>query len=156
MFWVFDITQVSPPNTMSRLNDDQVLQEMNKMVSWNWYQVAFIKQEALEKARETKIKADEEFHLEKGKLVRQETILIETFFAKKLKQFEVNCKIQSSHLVNRNRLTVLEHRNAMLQDLVAETKVALKQLQGPGYTELLKNLSLQVSINLDCLRDSTN
>lgn len=34
-----------------RLNDNEVAQEMNKMV-------AFIKQEALEKARETKIKVE--------------------------------------------------------------------------------------------------
>lgn len=36
-------------STAGRLNDNEVAQEMNKMV-------AFIKQEALEKARETKIK----------------------------------------------------------------------------------------------------
>jgi V-type H+-transporting ATPase subunit E len=40
--------------------------------------VSFIKQEALEKARETKIKADEEFQIEKGKLVRNETTQIES------------------------------------------------------------------------------
>ncbi|KAH8110976.1 hypothetical protein DFH11DRAFT_1729944 [Phellopilus nigrolimitatus] len=40
------------------LNDEEVLSEMNKMV-------AFIKQEAMEKAREIKVKADEEFAIEK-------------------------------------------------------------------------------------------
>jgi V-type H+-transporting ATPase subunit E len=44
---------------MSRpLNDDEVLSEMKKMV-------AFIKQEAMEKAREIQVKADEEFAIEK-------------------------------------------------------------------------------------------
>lgn len=51
----------------SRLNDVEVSAEMSKMVS-------FIKQEALEKAREIKVKADEEFNIEKAKLVRQETV----------------------------------------------------------------------------------
>jgi V-type H+-transporting ATPase subunit E len=65
------------------LNDDEVLSEMNKMVCVYFDstdqrisadflltispigQVAFIKQEAFEKARELKIKADEEFAIEK-------------------------------------------------------------------------------------------
>ncbi|KAJ2322728.1 V-ATPase V1 sector subunit E, partial [Coemansia sp. RSA 2681] len=43
------------------MNDEEVFSEMNKMV-------AFIRQEALEKAREIKVKADEEFNIEKAKL----------------------------------------------------------------------------------------
>lgn len=43
------------------MNDDEVLNELNKMV-------AFIKQEANEKAREIKVKADEEFSIEKVRL----------------------------------------------------------------------------------------
>ena len=39
---------------------------------------AFIRQEALEKAREIQLKADEEFAIEKSKLVRQETASIDT------------------------------------------------------------------------------
>jgi hypothetical protein len=46
-------------SNMSRpMNDDEVLSEMKKMVS-------FIKQEAMEKAREIQVKADEEFAIEK-------------------------------------------------------------------------------------------
>ncbi|CRK27987.1 hypothetical protein BN1723_014064 [Verticillium longisporum] len=48
------------------LTDDQVGNELRKMT-------AFIKQEAMEKAREIEIKANEEFAIEKSKLVRQET-----------------------------------------------------------------------------------
>jgi hypothetical protein len=48
------------------MNDDEVVSEMNKMV-------AFIKQEAREKAREIRVKADEEFAIEK---VRQPVTLI--------------------------------------------------------------------------------
>lgn len=51
--------------------------------------MAFIKQEALEKAREIKVKADEEFNIEKAKLVRQETLAIEAFYQKKTKQADV-------------------------------------------------------------------
>ena len=68
------------------MNDGQVAAEMTKMVS-------FIKQEALEKAREIKVKADEEFNIEKAKLVRSETVAIDAFFAKKMKQAESQRKM---------------------------------------------------------------
>ena len=55
--------------------------------------VSFIKQEAQEKAREIKIKADEEFNIEKAKIVRQETIAIEAFYQKKAKQAEIQKKM---------------------------------------------------------------
>ncbi|KAJ3331850.1 V-ATPase V1 sector subunit E [Blyttiomyces sp. JEL0837] len=106
-----------------RLSDNEVAAEMNKMVrsdneekmgklvesslaqcdkfqnrggddsASSNMSVAFIKQEALEKAREIKVKADEEFNIEKAKLVRQETIAIEAFYQKKLKQAEVARKM---------------------------------------------------------------
>lgn len=48
-----DLSNMSKP-----MNDEEVLSEMKKMV-------AFIKQEAVEKAREIQVKADEEFAIEK-------------------------------------------------------------------------------------------
>ena len=72
---------------MSRaLSDEEASKEMKKMVT-------FIMQEASEKAKEIKIKADEEFNIEKAKLVRQETTSIEMNFAKRLSQAEVKRKM---------------------------------------------------------------
>jgi V-type H+-transporting ATPase subunit E len=51
----------------------------------------------LEKAREIKIKADEEFNIEKAKLVRQETLAIEAFYLKKTKQAEILRKMYRPH-----------------------------------------------------------
>ncbi|KAI0247409.1 hypothetical protein BJV78DRAFT_1339426 [Lactifluus subvellereus] len=68
------------------LNDDEVLSEMNKMVP-------FIKQEALEKAREIKVKADEEFTIDKAKLVKQEQQAIDAQFEKKRKGAETAQKM---------------------------------------------------------------
>ncbi|ORX72710.1 hypothetical protein DL89DRAFT_277355 [Linderina pennispora] len=74
-------------STVARpMNDEEVFSEMNKMV-------AFIKQEALEKAREIKVKADEEFNIEKAKLVRQESINVEEQFQRKVKQADVKQRI---------------------------------------------------------------
>lgn len=64
------------------LTDDEASKEMKKMV-------AFIMQEAAEKTRELHIRADEEFNIEKAKIVHQETVAIEQQFARKLKQAEV-------------------------------------------------------------------
>lgn len=68
------------------LNDDEVHTEMRKMV-------AFISQEAMEKAREIRVKADEEFNIEKAKLVRTEAVAIENVFAKKIKQSSIQRKM---------------------------------------------------------------
>ena len=84
------------------LNDDEVLNELTKMVcstirpsyiTQHDIQVAFIKQEALEKAREIRVKADEEFAIEKAKLVKQEQKTIDAQYEKKRKGAEVAQKM---------------------------------------------------------------
>ncbi|KAJ3216691.1 V-ATPase V1 sector subunit E [Dinochytrium kinnereticum] len=121
-----------------RLNDNEVAAEMNKMVS-------FIKQEALEKAREIKVKADEEFNIEKAKLVRQETIAIEAFYQKKIKQAEVSRKISHSNHVNKNRLRLLQARQQVMEELFAEARSLLSTISSDPtkYHALLKDLLLQ-------------
>ena len=52
--------------------------------------VAFIRQEAVEKAREIQVKADEEFAIEKAKIVRQEGMNLDSQYEKKMKQVEVS------------------------------------------------------------------
>ncbi|KAJ3036648.1 V-ATPase V1 sector subunit E [Rhizophlyctis rosea] len=126
-----------------RLNDQEVASEMNKMV-------AFIKQEALEKAREIKVKADEEFNIEKAKIVRQETVAIEAFYEKKKKQAEIQRKIAISNHINKNRLRVLQARQQILADLTAESATRLVQINQDKdkYHALLKDLILQIYYQL--------
>lgn len=64
------------------MSEDEAGKEMKKMV-------AFIMQEAAEKTREIQVKADEEFNIEKAKIVRHETAAIEQLFERKLKQADV-------------------------------------------------------------------
>ncbi|KAI0476152.1 ATP synthase subunit [Xylariaceae sp. FL0804] len=89
------------------LSDDQVGQELRKMT-------AFIKQEAFEKAREIEIKANEEFSIEKSKLVRQETDAIDATYAKKFKQATMSQQITRSTVANKTRLRVLAARQELL------------------------------------------
>ena len=89
---------------MSRpLNDDEVLTELKKMVS-------FIRQEAVEKAHEIQVKADEEFAIEKARIVRQEAQAIDEAFERKKKNVERAQKIAKSHRSNKARLQLLEAR----------------------------------------------
>jgi len=124
--------------TKGALNDTQVKDEMEKMVS-------FIKQEANEKAREIKIKADEEFNIEKAKIVRQETIAIEALYQKKAKQAEIQKKIAESNRNNKTRLQILQARQQYLNKINDEAQKALVDYSNndPKYAETLKDIVLQ-------------
>jgi len=123
---------------MPALNDDEVLSEMKKMV-------AFIKQEALEKAREIKVKADEEFAIEKGKIVRQETSNIDAQYERKRKQTEIQKKITVSNQNNKARLKLLSLREELLENGFDDARAKLKEVTNDKgkYQAVLKGLILQ-------------
>ncbi|GAK68087.1 ATPase V1 A1 complex subunit E [Moesziomyces antarcticus] len=125
------------------MNDDEVLSEMKKMV-------AFIKQEAVEKAREIQIKADEEFAIEKAKIVRQEAINIDSQYDKKIKQAEVSQKIAQSNQTNKSRLKILQTREQHLQSLFDATRDKLDGIakDQEKYKTLLSQLILQGLLQL--------
>ncbi|KAI1259853.1 ATPase, V1/A1 complex, subunit E [Xylariaceae sp. FL1019] len=120
------------------LSDDQVGSELRKMT-------AFIKQEALEKAREIEIKANEEFSIEKSKLVRQETDAIDATYAKKFKQASMTQQITRSTVANKTRLRVLGARQELLDDIFeqAEKKLTEAAKDKKKYGEVLKGLLLE-------------
>lgn len=116
----------------------QVAGELKKMT-------AFIRQEALEKAKEIQIKADEEFAIEKSKLVRQETSSIDSQYEKKFKQAGMSQQITRSTLANKTRIKVLSARQELLDDLFEKARselVAVTKEKGK-YQELCKNLILE-------------
>ncbi|KAH8096808.1 ATPase V1/A1 complex subunit E [Cristinia sonorae] len=125
------------------LNDDEVLSEMNKMV-------AFIKQEALEKAREIKVKADEEFAIEKAKLVKQEQQAIDAQYEKKRKGAETAQKIAHSTLTNKSRLKLLQQREEHLQDLFESARSQIVELasQEGRYVQFLEGVISQGFLSL--------
>lgn len=107
---------------------------------------AFIRQEALEKAREIQLKADEEFAIEKSKLVRQETAAIDTQYEKKFKQAAMSQQITRSTLANRTRLRVLSARQELLDDLFQEARGQISGIAAKDakkYQEVLKALILE-------------
>ncbi|ROV95339.1 hypothetical protein VSDG_06057 [Cytospora chrysosperma] len=120
------------------LSDDQVGQELRKMT-------AFIRQEASEKAREIEIKANEEFAIEKSKLVRQETDSIDTAYAKKFKQATMSQQITRSTVANKTRLKVLAARQELLDDIFDQARQQLAEgaKDSDKYAVALKGLILE-------------
>jgi len=125
------------------LNDEEVLNEMNKMV-------AFIKQEAMEKAREIRVKADEEFAIEKAKLVKQEQHAIDAQYEKRRKGAEVAQKIAQSTQTNKSRLKLLQKREEHLQDLFGTSRESILELSKDEgrYAQLLESTILQGYLQL--------
>nr|KAF6443123.1 ATPase H+ transporting V1 subunit E2 [Molossus molossus] len=82
------------------------------------HMMAFIEQEANEKAEEIVAKAEEEFNIEKGRLVQTQRLKIVEYYEKKKKQIEQ----QMSNLMNQARLKVLRARDDLITDLLNEAK----------------------------------
>lgn len=107
---------------------------------------AFIRQEAEEKAHEIKIKADEEFAIEKSKLVRQETDSIDTSYEKKFKQATMSQQITRSTVANKTRLKVLAARQELLDSIFEGARKKLVEgatKDKAKYAAALKGLVLE-------------
>ena len=96
---------------------------------------AFIEQEAREKAREIQIKADEEFSIEKAKLVRAEKDAIDAAYAKRFKQAAMSQQIARSTVANRTRLRVLAERQRLLDDLFETTRRRLADVASQDHSK---------------------
>lgn len=122
------------------MNDTQVQSEMRKMT-------AFIKQEALEKSKEIHIKADEEFSIEKAKLVRTEQAKLDEQYESRTKKAGMSQQIAKSTVLNKQRLKILAARQEVLDDIFEEARGQLDTISKDKtkYADLLERLLLQVS-----------
>ncbi|GBE84340.1 V-type proton ATPase subunit E [Sparassis crispa] len=143
------------------LNDDEVISEMNKMV-------AFIKQEAMEKAREIRVKADEEFAIEKastpmGMLLRGTDGVFQGQ-AREARaashRYPVRQEaeggrgrtedVTQSTLTNKSRLRLLQQREEHLQDLFSTTRELIVDLSRDQarYVQFLEGVITQGFLQL--------
>lgn len=90
--------------------------------------VAFIEQEANEKAEEIEAKAEEEFNIEKGRLVQEQRLKIMEFYEKREKQEELKRRIHQSHLLNQSRLQVLRRREELIKTVLDESRSKLSEV----------------------------
>ncbi|EHB18293.1 V-type proton ATPase subunit E 2 [Heterocephalus glaber] len=114
------------------------------------HMMAFIEQEANEKAKEIDTKAEEEFNIEKGRLVQSQRLKIMEYYEKKEKQIEQQKKIQMSTMRNQVRLKVLTARNNLISELLSDAKLRLSRIVADPltYQELLDKLVLQALLQL--------
>jgi len=125
------------------LSDADVQKQLRHMM-------AFIEQEANEKAEEIDAKAEEEFNIEKGRLVQQQRTKIMEFYEKKEKQVELQRKIQSSNMLNQARLKVLKAREDHIKNVLDEARAKLTHLGNDQaqYPNILRGLILQALCQL--------
>jgi V-type H+-transporting ATPase subunit E len=109
------------------------------------HMMAFIEQEANEKAEEIDAKAEEEFNIEKGRLVQEQRMKIMEFYEKKEKQVELQRRIQNSHMQNQSRIKVLKAREEHIRNVLEEARHKLIEItkdQGM-YQKVLEKLVAQ-------------
>lgn len=137
------------------LSDADVKKQIDHMI-------AFIVQEAEEKVEEIDAKAEEEFQIEKGRLVQQQRQKIMEFYTKKEKQLEQQRRIQQSQLVNIARLGMLKKREEYIDSILEEARDGLSDVRKDQkrYHDLLEGLIsqglfqiLESEVALQCKKD---
>lgn len=86
---------------------------------------AFIEKEAQEKAKEIRLKADEEYEIEKASIVRSETAAIDSVYEQKLKKASLAQQITKSTISNKTRLKVLAEKEKVLDEIFEDAKKEL-------------------------------
>ena len=89
---------------------------------------AFIEKEAQEKAKEIKLKADEEYEIEKASIVRSETAAIDSNYEQKVKKASLAQQITKSTIGNKTRLRALATKEEVLNDIFDAAKEKLKAI----------------------------
>ncbi|XP_013783618.1 V-type proton ATPase subunit E-like [Limulus polyphemus] len=114
------------------------------------HMMAFIEQEANEKAEEIDAKAEEEFNIEKGRLVQDQRVKIMQYYEKKEKQIELQKKIQSSNMLNQARLKVLKAREDHIRIVLDEARRRLEDLtrDQSQYQKILHKLIVQALLQM--------
>jgi len=124
------------------MDESQVNAQIDQMIK-------FIQQEASEKAQEIKLKADEEYNIEKLYMVEEEKQKIRQEYERKEKQVEVQKRIAQSNEIRYSRLKTLKARDDAMQEVKKQALAKLPSLaSGAGYAALLENLILEALTTL--------
>lgn len=89
---------------------------------------AFIEKEAQEKAKEIKLKADEEYEIEKASIVRSETAAIDASYEQKFKKASLAQQITKSTIGNKTRLRILATKEEVLNEMFESAKSKLSDI----------------------------
>eukprot|EP00055_Hartaetosiga_balthica_P015157 m.87842 g.87842 ORF g.87842 m.87842 type:complete len:227 (+) comp8791_c6_seq1:1955-2635(+) len=141
------------------LNTDQVNQQIDHMIK-------FIESEAQEKADEIRAKTEEEFNIEKARLVQEEKVKITNQFERKKKLVETQRKIENSNKLNKARLEVLQAQDDHLKSVVEAAKAKSLEIakDASKYPKLMQDLITQSlcsmleenEVNLRCCKEDVS
>jgi len=125
------------------LSDEDVKKQIGHMM-------AFIDNEAKEKAEEIEAKAEEEFNIEKGRLVQQERLKVMSYYEKREKQIDLQRKIQRSNLLNHSRLEMLKAQDNHIMVILDEARERLGEIASDKekYKQILEGLLTQCLFQL--------
>jgi len=129
--------------TPGPLKDEDVQKQLKQMVT-------FILKEANEKSEEIKVKAEEEFSIERQRLLQVEKLKIIKDFEKKEKQLDVHKKIAYSNELNQARLRTLKAREDAVYRIISDGYRKLSAIsESPQYKDLLVDLIVQSAIKMN-------
>jgi len=101
----------------------------------------FILHEAREKADEIDAKAEQDYTVEKQRLVEDEKLRIKREYDRKKSNVELETKIANATETNKNKLLVLAAASGQVEETFKETTNALKSVpKSPTYKDLLVKL----------------
>jgi len=130
------------PLSMAGLSPEQVNKQIDNMVQ-------FIIREGQEKSDEIRMKAEEEFNIEKLRLIQSEKDKLTAAYDLKRKQAEIKKKIQQSNQIADSRRKLLQARDKAIQDVRSEARDELVKIsQGGTYKQLLQDLLTQGFLSL--------
>ncbi|KAI6652880.1 V-type proton ATPase subunit E 1 [Oopsacas minuta] len=120
------------------LSDAEVSKQIQHMVE-------FINKEAGEKVEEIDTKAEEEFNIEKGRLLQQEKLKVKSYFERKEKQVEMQRKIQRSNQQNQARLSILKSRDDNVDKILSDAAKKLGEItkDQAKYQQIISSLIAQ-------------
>ncbi|KAK3603528.1 hypothetical protein CHS0354_027945 [Potamilus streckersoni] len=87
-----------------------------------------IDDEGNDEAEKLYAKAEEDFNLEKDRLLQQQRVKIMEYYNKKEKQVELRKKIQISTLHNQSRLRILKAREDHLKEVLEEARMKIAEV----------------------------
>lgn len=112
----------------------------------------FIKQEAIEKATEIKIKTQEEFDIDRQTIAQEGKMKVQEEYAKKEKDLQVQQRIAQSAEIGRQNKRRMVARDDLLNKLYGLAKARLADLSTKDvnkYKEVLKDLIIQGLIKIE-------
>ena len=114
--------------------------------------IDFIEREAQEKAEELDQAAQEEYDVEKMRLVEAEKNKIRSQADKNKKQVEIQGRVARANHSKEQRLRVMEERGVILQNLRDLTKKKIMSMVNDGnkYRQLLSDLIKQSMLSIRC------